>query len=53
MLARIDVASPTGKETWSREAISKLLANEEYTGDVVLGKTHVDDGVQVKSRDCQ
>jgi len=51
VLARIDVASPTGKETWSREAISKLLANEKYTGDVVLGKTHVVHGVQVKSRD--
>ncbi len=48
-LARMDVASPTGKETWSREAISRLLANEKYTGDVVLGKTHVADGVQVKS----
>lgn len=50
-LARMDVASPAGKETWSREAISKFLANEKYTGDVALGKTHVVDGVQVKSRD--
>lgn len=49
VLARMDVASPTGKVVWSREAISKLLANEKYTGDVVLGKTHVVDGVQVKS----
>lgn len=51
VLARMDVASPAGKETWSREAISKLLANEKYTGDVILGKTHVVDGVQVKSHD--
>lgn len=25
VLARMDVASPAGKETWSRETISKLL----------------------------
>ena len=47
----MDVVSPAGKETWSREAISKLLGNEKYTGDVALGKTHVVDGVQVKFRD--
>ena len=51
VLARMDVASPAGKEAWSREAISKLLANGKYTGDVILGKTHVVDGVQVKSHD--
>lgn len=50
-LDRMGIASPTGKEVWSREAISKLLANEKYTGDVVLGKTHVVDGAQVKSHD--
>lgn len=51
VLARMDVASPAGKETWSRETISKLLANEKYTGDVVLGKTNVIAGIQVKSLD--
>ena len=50
-LDRKHVDSPTGKEVWGREAISKLLENEKYTGDVVLGKTHVVDGVQVKSHD--
>lgn len=45
------IDSPMGKEVWSREAISKLLANEKYTGNVVLGKTHVVDGFQVKSHD--
>lgn len=50
-LARMGIASPTGKDAWSREAISKLLANEKYTGDVILGKTHVVDGAQVKSYD--
>lgn len=51
-LAHMGVSSPTGKATWSRETISKLLANEKYVGDVVLGKTNVIDGVQVKSHDA-
>lgn len=51
-LDRMGIHSPTGKEFWSREAISKLLANEKYTGDVVLGKTCVVHGVQVKSHDA-
>ena len=50
-LARKGIASPSGKATWSRETISKLLANEKYVGDVVLGKTQVVDGVQIKSHD--
>lgn len=50
-LARMDIVSPNGRATWSRETISKLLANEKYVGDVVLGKTNVIDGVQVKSYD--
>lgn len=50
-LARMGISSPTGKAIWSRETISKLLNNEKYVGDVVLGKTHVIDGIQVKSRD--
>jgi len=32
------IDSPTDKEVWSCEAISKLLANEKYAGDVALGK---------------
>lgn len=50
-LAHMDIVSPTGRATWSRETISKLLANEKYIGDVVLGKTKVIDGVQVRSHD--
>lgn len=50
-LARMGVPSPTGKPTWNRETISKLLCNEKYVGDVVLGKTQVKDGVQVKAPD--
>lgn len=51
-LARKGIASPTGRATWSRETISKLLANEKYVGDVVLGKTNIIDGVQIKSHDA-
>lgn len=40
-LARMGVPSPTGKSTWNRETISKLLCNEKYVGNVVLGKTQV------------
>lgn len=48
-LARLGVPSPSGKQTWSRETISKLLDNEKYVGDVILGKTRVQDGVQIKT----
>ena len=46
------VNSPTGKERWSRETISKLLRNEKYMGDVLLQKTFVQDlfsGKQIKN----
>lgn len=51
-LAHMGIVSPTGRATWSHETISKLLANEKYIGDVVLGKTNVIEGVQVKSHDA-
>lgn len=50
-LACMGISSPSGKATWSRETISKLLNNEKYVGDVALGKTIVIDGIQVKSHD--
>lgn len=50
-LADMGIVSPSGKATWSRETISKLLANEKYVGDVILGKTQVVNGVQIKSFD--
>ena len=37
-LAQMNVLSPTGKDIWSKETISKILNNEKYLGDVVLGK---------------
>lgn len=45
-LAHMGITSSTGRDTWIRETISKLLANEKYVGDVVLGKTCVIDGIQ-------
>lgn len=51
-LARIGIISFTGRATWIRETISKLLANEKYVGDVALGKISVITGVQVKSHDA-
>ncbi len=39
VLERKGVLSPTGRPKWSREAISKLLSNEKYTGRVLLQKT--------------
>lgn len=51
-LADMEIVSPSGKAAWSRETISKLLANEKYVGDVILGKTQVIDGVQVKPSDA-
>lgn len=32
-LVDMKVVSPTGKAAWSRETISKVLANEKYMGD--------------------
>jgi hypothetical protein len=36
------ISSPSGKECWSRETLSKMLRNEKYVGDVMLQKTFVD-----------
>ncbi len=38
-LERQGVLSPARKVKWNREAISKLLSNEKYTGSVLLQKT--------------
>ncbi len=45
------VQSPTSKTKWNRETISKILENEKYTGDVILGKTKACNGVQMKKKD--
>ena len=51
-LARMNVRSPTGKDIWNKETISKILNNEKYLGDVVLGKTQIRGGVQVENFDA-
>ena len=43
------IPSPTGKPKWSREAISKLISNEKYTGRVLLQKTISAGGTQIKN----
>lgn len=44
------VLSPTRKAKWNREAISKLLSNEKYTGSVLLQKTMSICGTQLKNK---
>ncbi|MEW8994437.1 recombinase family protein [Clostridium sp.] len=39
-LASNDIKSPTGKDNWSKRAIQKMLTNEKYIGNVMLGKTY-------------
>ena len=51
-LARMNVRSPTGTDIWNKETISKILNNEKYLGDVVLGKTQIRGGVQVENFDA-
>lgn len=48
-LERKGVLSPTGKAKWNREAISKLLSNEKYTGSVLLQKTVSYSGIQFQN----
>ncbi len=46
------IKSPTGKDKWSSETISKLLSNEKLTGEVIGQKTYVKnflDGKQMKN----
>lgn len=52
-LQKKKIPSPTGKPTWSRETLNKLLKNEKYVGSVILQKTYVEDylsGVQIKNK---
>lgn len=41
--------SLTGKPKWSREALSKLLSNEKYTGRVLLQKTVSTGAAQIRN----
>ncbi len=52
-LEKYGVKAPRGGETWGPETLRKMLANEKYTGNVLLQKTHVKDvltGQQIKNR---
>ena len=40
-LQKKKIPSPTGKTTWRRETLNKLLKNEKYVGSVILQKTYV------------
>lgn len=52
-LERQGVLSPAGKVKWNREAISKLLSNEKYTGSVLLQKTMSFAGTQFPDEDFE
>ncbi len=42
-LSENGVPSPTGKETWPKRTLEKMLQNEKYHGDVILYKTYTDE----------
>jgi hypothetical protein len=47
-----NIPSPRGNDRWGAECISKILSNEKYTGNVLLGKTICGkflDGKQIKN----
>lgn len=48
-LEKQGIPTPTGKSKWNREAISKLLSNEKYTGSVLLQKTMSFAGMQLRN----
>ena len=48
-LAEKKVSSPSGKDRWSRKIVEGLLSNEKYVGQVLLQKTIVRDGQQIKN----
>ena len=41
-LYQCHISSPSGRERWSRETVSKMLRNEKYVGDVMLQKTYIE-----------
>lgn len=48
-LEAMGTLTPTGKAKWNREAISKLLSNEKYVGQVILQNTHNFCGIQFEN----
>ena len=49
-LAKKQIKSPQGKDSWSIRAIQTVLNNEKYTGRVILGKTFTDEFPKNKQR---
>jgi site-specific DNA recombinase len=50
-LEQQEIPSPTGKPKWNSQTIDKMLSNEKYIGNAVLGKTVTENGSQVKNQD--
>jgi len=48
-LEKQGIPASTGKPKWNREAINKLITNEKYTGRVLLQKTIIAGGSQMKN----
>lgn len=48
-LAEKRLPSPSGKVKWSCKVVESLLSNEKYIGQVLLQKTIVQDGLQVRN----
>ena len=42
-LSNRNILSPNGHAQWSVECVRKILSNEKYTGNILLGKTYVKD----------
>lgn len=49
LLAEKKLPSPSGKGKWSCKVVDSQLSNEKYIGQVLLQKTIVEDGVQVRN----
>ena len=49
-LAKRQIKSPQGKDSWSIHGIQTVLNNEKYTGRVILGKTFTGDFPNNKQR---
>jgi site-specific DNA recombinase len=49
-LAIRGIKSPRGSQRWGPETLNKILANEKYTGNVLLQKTVVEDFLTGKQR---
>ena len=49
-LQQQNIKSPTGKDQWSKRTIDTMLANEKYTGDVIVLKSYKEDYPESKRR---